>query len=179
MDRAAVMMLVTVVLSSCLVRSEKTTETRPVTSTLTPLAFSTSARSSSIPTEEARGAGGRTVTLRTRLGQEAEQWPVREMIAILGDARNFGKMDRAIRNTYELADLAASGGVLGFWGGVGLMGTIFLLVLVTQRCCSRRSVMEKKEVTTDNITCLSRGNILYYPGLVINVPPRNLSQRPL
>ena len=96
MDRAAVMMLVTVVLSSCLVRSEKTTETRPVTSTLTPLAFSTSARSSSIPTEEARGAGGRTVTLRTRLGQEAEQWPVREMIAILGEARNFGKMDQAI-----------------------------------------------------------------------------------
>ena len=48
-----------------------------------------------------------------------------------------------------LTDLGAAGGVLGFWGGVGLMGTIFLLVLVTQRCCSRRSVMEKKEVTLD------------------------------
>ena len=174
MDRAAVMMLVTVVLSSCLVRSEKTTETRPVTSTLTPLAFSTSARSSSIPTEEARGAGGRTVTLRTRLGQEAEQWPVREMIAILGET-----FVCFWNNWIKQHELAAAGGVLGFWGGVGLMGTIFLLVLVTQRCCSRRSVMEKKEVTTDNITCLSRGNILYYPGLVINVPPRNLSQRPL
>ena len=102
MDRAAVMMLVTVVLSSCLVRSEseKTTETRPVTSTLTPLAFSTSARSSSIPTEEARGAGGRTVTLRTRLGQEAEQWPVREMIAILGEARHF--VFRLFLKQYEL-----------------------------------------------------------------------------
>ena len=40
-----------------------------------------------------------------------------------------------------------SGGVLGFWGGVGLMGTIFLLVLVTQRCCARRGSIEKKEVT--------------------------------
>ena len=47
----------------------------------------------------------------------------------------------------SLTDFAAVGGVLGFWGGVGLMGTIFLLVLVTQRCCIRRSVMEKKEVT--------------------------------
>ena len=102
MDRAAVMMLVTVVLSSCLVRSEseKTTETQPVTSTLTPLAFSTSARSSSIPVEEGRGAGGRTVTLRTRLGQEAEQWPVREMIAILGEARHF--VFRLFLKQYEL-----------------------------------------------------------------------------
>ena len=41
-----------------------------------------------------------------------------------------------------------AGGVLGFWGGVGLMGTIFLLVLVTQRCCSRRASQEKKEVST-------------------------------
>jgi hypothetical protein len=42
--------------------------------------------------------------------------------------------------------LIFSGGVLGFWGGVGLMGTIFLLVLMTQRCCSRKGEMEKKEV---------------------------------
>ena len=42
--------------------------------------------------------------------------------------------------------LTFSGGVLGFWGGVGLMGTIFLLVLMTQRCCSRKGEMEKKEV---------------------------------
>ena len=41
--------------------------------------------------------------------------------------------------------------MLGFWGGVGLMGTIFLLVLVTQRCCSRRASQEKKEVSREVI----------------------------
>ena len=60
-----------------------------------------------------------------------------------------------------LTDLGAAGGVLGFWGGVGLMGTIFLLVLVTQRCCSRRSVMEKKEVTLD-IMLGSQGRHIVY-----------------
>merc|ERR1712123_166712 len=30
---------------------------------------------------------------------------------------------------------AIMGGVLGFWGGVGSMGTVFLLILLTQRCC--------------------------------------------
>merc|ERR1719285_888682 len=48
-----------------------------------------------------------------------EAWPVQECIAILG-------------------------GVLGFWGGVGSMGTLFLLVLMTQRFfCRRRE--DKKE----------------------------------
>ena len=31
-----------------------------------------------------------------------------------------------------------AGGVLGFWGGVGSMGTVFLLVVLTQRYCCRR-----------------------------------------
>ena len=31
-----------------------------------------------------------------------------------------------------------TGGVLGFWGGVGSMGTVFLLVVLTQRYCCRR-----------------------------------------
>mgnify|MGYP001232076480 CR=1 FL=1 len=60
-------------------------------------------------------------------------------------------------------DFAAVGGVLGFWGGVGLMGTIFLLVLVTQRCCTRRSVMEKKEVTLIIINYAeAAGNIIMF-----------------
>ena len=88
MDKSTVMlsqvMLVTALLSPCLVRSEKEKpkERRPLTSTVTPLAFSTIARSSS-PSEEVR------VTPRTRLGQEAEHWPVREMIAILGETHNL------------------------------------------------------------------------------------------
>ena len=89
MDKATVMlsqvMLVTALLSPCLVRSEKEKpkERRPLISTVTPLAFSTMARSSSIPSEEVR------VSPRTRLGQEAEHWPVREMIAILGETHNL------------------------------------------------------------------------------------------
>ena len=36
------------------------------------------------------------------------------------------------------------GGVLGFWGGVGSMGTVFLLVVLTQRyCCRRRQDKEE------------------------------------
>ena len=78
-------MLVTALLSPCLVRSEKEKpkERRPLISTVTPLAFSTMARSSSIPSEEVR------VSPRTRLGQEAEHWPIREMIAILGETHNL------------------------------------------------------------------------------------------
>lgn len=66
---------------------------------------------------------------------EVAEWPIREMIAILG----------LMSGTPEKYSYMCSGGVLGFWGGVGLMGTIFLLVLVTQRCCSRRADLEKKE----------------------------------
>ena len=39
---------------------------------------------------------------------------------------------------------AILGGVLGFWGGVGSMGTVFLLVVMTQRYCCRRR-MDKEE----------------------------------
>ena len=39
---------------------------------------------------------------------------------------------------------AILGGVLGFWGGVGSMGTVFLLVVLTQRYCCRRR-MDKDE----------------------------------
>ena len=36
------------------------------------------------------------------------------------------------------------GGVLGFWGGVGSMGAVFLLVVLTQRyCCRRRQDKEE------------------------------------
>jgi len=34
---------------------------------------------------------------------------------------------------------AIMGGVLGFWGGVGSMGTLFLVVLMTQRYCCRNN----------------------------------------
>jgi len=51
--------------------------------------------------------------------EEKVVWPVQELVAILG-------------------------GVLGFWGGVGSMGALFLLVLMTQRFfCRRRE--DKKE----------------------------------
>lgn len=33
--------------------------------------------------------------------------------------------------------VAILGGVLGFWGGVGSMGTVFLFILMTQRYCCR------------------------------------------
>ena len=32
---------------------------------------------------------------------------------------------------------AIIGGVLGFWGGVGSLGTIFLIVVLSQRYCCR------------------------------------------
>jgi hypothetical protein len=32
-----------------------------------------------------------------------------------------------------------AGGVLGFWGGVGSMGTLFLVILMTQKYCCRSS----------------------------------------
>lgn len=32
---------------------------------------------------------------------------------------------------------AIVGGVLGFWGGVGSMGTLFLVILLAQRYCCR------------------------------------------
>ena len=35
-------------------------------------------------------------------------------------------------------EMCCAGGVLGFWGGVGSMGTVFLLVVLTQRYCCRR-----------------------------------------
>jgi len=52
--------------------------------------------------------------------EEKVVWPVQELVAILG-------------------------GVLGFWGGVGSMGALFLLVLMTQRFFCRRSREDKKE----------------------------------
>ena len=49
-------------------------------------------------------------------------------------------------NNWPLSDdfKAILGGVLGFWGGVGSMGTVFLLVVMTQRYCCRRR-MDKEE----------------------------------
>ena len=76
------MMLVMALLSSSQVRSDQTKEMAHMTSTTPAISL---ARSSSTPSEEVRSPGARTVTLRTRLGQEAEQWPIREMIAILGE----------------------------------------------------------------------------------------------
>merc|ERR1712154_59762 len=45
-----------------------------------------------------------------------------------------------VEQTWHLIEefKAIMGGVLGFWGGVGSMGTVFLLILLTQRCCCRR-----------------------------------------
>merc|ERR1719348_2546144 len=47
-----------------------------------------------------------------------------------------------VEQTWHLTEefKAIMGGVLGFWGGVGSMGTVFLLILLTQRCCCRRGV---------------------------------------
>ncbi len=33
---------------------------------------------------------------------------------------------------------AIIGGVLGFWGGVGSLGTLFLVVVLSQRYCCRK-----------------------------------------
>lgn len=38
---------------------------------------------------------------------------------------------------------AIIGGVLGFWGGVGGLGTLFLVVVLSQRYCCRKSDEEK------------------------------------
>ena len=67
-----------------------------------------------------------TGRLRTSVGVEADQdWPLSdEFKAILG-------------------------GVLGFWGGVGSMGTVFLLVVMSQRYCCRRRM--NKEEASDKI----------------------------
>merc|ERR1719481_1814564 len=47
--------------------------------------------------------------------------------------------------TYTTEFKAILGGVLGFWGGVGSMGTLFLFVLLTQRyCCRRRGDKEEQ-----------------------------------
>ena len=43
-----------------------------------------------------------------------------------------------------LTTRVSPGGVLGFWGGVGSMGAVFLLVVLTQRyCCRRRQDKEE------------------------------------
>ena len=94
---------------------------------------------SSTPPPADGGGDRQEVSVKTRMEDQGPQWPVREMIAILG-GYSCDMYTRA-------ADWVFAGGVLGFWGGVGLMGTIFLLVLVTQRCCSRRASQEKKEVS--------------------------------
>ena len=41
---------------------------------------------------------------------------------------------------------AIIGGVLGFWGGVGGLGAIFLTVVISQRYCCRKEEDEKDEV---------------------------------
>ena len=92
--------------------------------------------SSTPPTVNAQAE--QDVSIKSQINEEVEDWPIREMIAILGHL-NFLFV--------ENKSVFLKGGVLGFWGGVGLMGTIFLLVLVTQRCCSRRGAREKKEVS--------------------------------
>lgn len=40
-------------------------------------------------------------------------------------------------DNYMREFIAILGGVLGFWGGVGSMGTVFLFILMTQRYCCR------------------------------------------
>ena len=91
----------------------------------------------SIPTTVSAEAE-QDVSVESQIKEEVEDWPIREMIAILGHLKS---------NFCRKLKTFLKGGVLGFWGGVGLMGTIFLLVLVTQRCCSRRGAREKKEVS--------------------------------
>lgn len=118
------------------------------------------------------------VSVKSQIKEEEEDWPIREMIAILGSSVSAVKLwsncykvlksckalfitivflawkskcSFKMQFLYEIfaanKSFRLKGGVLGFWGGVGLMGTIFLLVLVTQRCCSRRGAREKKEVS--------------------------------
>ena len=45
----------------------------------------------------------------------------------------------SIMGTILLEMLSDAGGVLGFWGGVGSMGTLFLVILMTQKYCCRSS----------------------------------------
>ena len=58
---------------------------------------------------------------------------------------------------------AILGGVLGFWGGVGSMGTVFLLVVLTQRYCCRRR-MDKDEAGWEQTSNIS-DNHCYLSGL--------------
>jgi hypothetical protein len=47
-----------------------------------------------------------------------------------------------------------SGGVLGFWGGIGSLDTVFLLVLFTRKFCCRKKKGEEEDEETgwrDNI----------------------------
>ena len=37
------------------------------------------------------------------------------------------------------------GGVLGFWGSIGSMGAVFLLVLLTRRFCCRKKTEEDED----------------------------------
>uniref|UniRef100_A0A0K2T034 Uncharacterized protein n=1 Tax=Lepeophtheirus salmonis TaxID=72036 RepID=A0A0K2T034_LEPSM len=40
---------------------------------------------------------------------------------------------------YWLEIKAIIGGVLGFWGGVGSLGTLFLVIVLSQRYCCKKS----------------------------------------
>ena len=76
-------------------------------------------------------------------------WPFSdEFKAILGELENvrfqvvmFKLMTLYVQGIPSVRVLLCEfpGGVLGFWGGVGSMGCVFLMVLLAQRyCCTKR-----------------------------------------
>ena len=76
---------------------------------------------------------------KARMVELDQTWPLSdEFKAILGTH---------IRVSLSVLTSVTPGGVLGFWGGVGSMGTVFLLVVLTQRyCCRRRQDKEEAGV---------------------------------
>ena len=44
---------------------------------------------------------------------------------------------------YWLEVKAIIGGVLGFWGGVGGLGAVFLIIVISQRYCCKKGDDEK------------------------------------
>ena len=58
-------------------------------------------------------------------------------------ASDAAPLDEEEDVSYWKETKAIIGGVLGFWGGVGSLGTVFLVVVVSQRYCCRKDDDEK------------------------------------
>lgn len=58
-------------------------------------------------------------------------------ISILADSRHFASTIDDNDEGYWREVKAIIGGVLGFWGGIGSLGTLFLVVVMSKRYCCR------------------------------------------